>query len=153
MHVVEGNAEKHRMTYVVLEVINSFANNVFASAVAFALYATAVILVAYLYAVFKFTKLSFLLLEILLVTVCVLFALIYKAAMTLAVSCHTTSRDCCMRGLYQIKASKETRKFWKSRRPTSIYVGRHFVFDTNEYVLNLFGNIILHSVIDLLLTF
>jgi len=147
------NADKNRMTYVVHEVMNSFANDVFASAVAFALYATAAFLVAYLYAVFKFTMLSFVLLESLLVTVCVFFALMYKAAMTLAVSCHTTSRDCCMRGLYQIKASKETRKLWKSRRPTSICVGRHFVFDTNEYILNLFGNIILNSVIDLLLTF
>jgi len=46
------------MTSVVLEVINSFANDVFASAVAFALYATVAILVAYLYAVwFIFTKL------------------------------------------------------------------------------------------------
>jgi len=78
-----------------------------------------------------------------------------KVAMTLAISCHDNSTTCRELALEQILPQNQLLNtlFWKAQRPVTIRVGSQFILDSNEYIVTIFGTIILNNVIDLLMTF
>jgi len=148
--VNESNDQKNRAIYVAHEVLNKFANDMFADVIEFTMYVGASVVIVCIYGMFRFANIV--LLECIMIIISIGSSYVLKQGLTLGVSCHIISKLYSERGLYQIKASKETRKFWKSRRPISIHVGSHFILNSNEYILNFFGKIILETAITLLLT-
>jgi len=148
-----GKVRRTEVTYLAHQVLNCFTNDVFSNVIEFIVYVGAIVLIIYIYAMFNFLNITFALLLSFLMTVCIVSCYIFEAGMRLAVCCYKTSKLCCEQGLNQIPTRKVTKKFWKSRRPTLIHVGSHFVFDTNVFILNFFGKIVLETVINLLLTF
>jgi len=144
---------KHQLTYTAHQVFNKFANDVFAHLVEFALYVAATVLILAVYGVVRFYKNGSVVLPLfLLFGAIICFSLI--SCLTLASSCHSTSNDCCQaQKKFGSLNGKHDDMFWLSRKPTSIRVGHHFSLRSKTYVLEVFGDIVLKSVCDLLVTF
>jgi len=146
---------RNQLIYVGHQLANAIEGAVFSDIVAFGMYGSAMLIICFTFGAFKFANASFAVLTSLFIMANIILGFSLKAAMTLAISCHTTSEACCGLGLEQIGSQNTvlTKMFWKSQRPVSIRVGNHFILDSNEYILTIFGTIILENVINLLLTF
>jgi len=146
---------KHRMIYVTHQIANAFGNDLFSELVQFGLYAATTLLICFIFGAFKFTVGTFVVITAVSIVASIVLAISLKAAMTLAISCHTHSRLCCEWGLEQLGPQNNllNKLFWKSQRPLSIRIGGQFILDSHEYIITIFGTIVLQKVIDLLLTF
>jgi len=144
---------KHQLTYTAHQVLNKFANDVFANIVEFALYVAAILLTLAIYVVVRFYRNGYAVLPLFLIFGSIIcFSLV--SCLVLASSCHSTSAHCCQ---VQKKCGslngKHDNMFWISRKPTSIRVGHQFSLRSKTYVLEVFGDTVLNTVIDLLVTF
>jgi len=146
--------ELHRSIYSCHQVFNIIANDVFSGIVEFALSTSCVLLIFGIYAFFKIatSSLKVLIPLILACLIVVFFALV--CSLTLAVSCCLKSNEYCKFRQNPLRGTtKDDALFWKSRRHTTIRVGQHFSLETRDFVLRVFGDIILQNVVSLLVTF
>jgi len=149
----EDTRSKHQLIYSAHQVCNKFGNDVFADVVEFALYVSTIFLTFMIYSIVRFHKDGYTLVPILLLmTGITTFSLV--SALFLAASCHVNSRACCeAHKKFGRSLRKVDKMFWKSRKPTSVSVGKHFKLQSKTYVLVVFGNVVLTNVIDLLVMF
>jgi len=144
---------KHELIYSAHQVCNKFCNDVFANVVEFALYVSTIFLTFIGYSMIRFYKDGYTIIPIMLLMGGITtFSLV--SALILAASCHANSEGCChVYKTFGKSLRKVDKIFWKSRKPTSVSVGKHFKLHSKSYVLEVFGNIVLQNLIDLLVMF
>jgi len=148
-------SRRNQMIYVAHQIANGFGNYLFSDLVQFGIYEAATLLICFIFGAFKFADATFAVLTVLFIVASIIVAFSLKAAMTLAISCHTNSKACRELGREELGTQNKllNKLFWKSQRPLSIRVGSQFILDSNEYIATIFGTVVLQKVIDLLLTF
>jgi len=149
----EDTLVKHQLIYSAHQVCNKFVNDVFADVVEFAMYVSTILLTFVIYIIVRFYKDGCTLVPImLLIGGIITFSLV--SALILPASCHVNSGACCQANKKFGRSPRKVDKmFWKSRKPTSICVGKHFKLHSKMYVLKVFGNAVLTNVTDLLVIF
>jgi len=155
---VKGGARKRIPLYCSIythhQALNKIGNDVFASIVEFALSVLSVVIIFWGYILFRFASDNYTIILpfILGFLVAVCFSLL--AALTLAVSCSSKSQHYCKLQQNPVHGNtKYDTRFWRSRKPITIRVGEQFSLETKDFVLQVFGNIILQNVTTLLVTF
>lgn len=95
-------------------------------------------------------------LQLLALMIVIMATFSLKSALTIAVSCHTSSKECRYVGYTSISSTSNReydKRFWKSRQLISMRVGTTSKLETRTYVVRLFGELIPNNLVNLLLTF
>lgn len=142
-----------QLEYASHQVLNKIANDVFKWVVEFALYAGCVVLIISSYALLTVTKnASYASLSIIFCSCSISAFVSIKYSLELAISCHICS-DSFRKHCKTVDKSKYGKCFWNGRQPLTIHVGDHFRLETMQYILVVFGNIVLENLISLLIAF
>jgi len=149
-----GRMALHRHIYTSHQVLNKLANDIFADIVEFTLWVSCVMLIIWIYMFFRFSSKSYAVI-IPLIACCIIVTWVsLHSALTLAVSCSTNSREYFThRKCPGKRRVKYDTLFWKSRKSTTIRFGHYFSLETKNFVLQVFGEIILQNVLSLLVTY
>jgi len=140
-----------RSTYTAFGVMNNSVQNMFSGIVAFTIYTACSVIIVVTYTMFKFTSSDYAPMQAIGACTIIITAFSLKAALVLAIYTNINSKDCCDVG--RTARRKEEGLYWKAQKPISARVGDQFKLETMDYILVVFGDIILKNIVDLLVAF
>jgi len=129
------------------QVFNKFANDVIADVLEFSLFVSVIVLIL---GIFRFSGV----IVPLFASVGSIIGIVHIPGLGPAVTCHFTSDQVCQMHKQTLKPQgRYERLFWKSRKPLTMRVDRHFALKSKHYVVEKYGDVVLKTAIDLLVTF
>jgi len=152
-HYKGTDKEQIKYSYRGHEVMNQFANKMFGVVVAVAYILAACVVITCLFCLIRFTSSLPILFLLWILAAFVVVSGILVLLITKAVQIRVLSKSSFTSfQRFDLNQNRETRLFWKSCRPLRINVGSFGSIESHEFLLILFGDIVLNNTVTLLLS-